>query len=72
MPDTTRAIRAILTAKSEFALRRLANRLGLGETDLVNRAIQVYDLLEAEKAAGVKIVLWEEDGTNRGRELKWE
>jgi hypothetical protein len=58
-----------LIPKAEFALRRVTNRLGITRTDAVNRAIQLYDLIEDERANGGSIYVKHGD---EFRELTWD
>lgn len=51
-----REIKTKLTAKSSQALGILTARTGLSETDIVNRALQIYAYVEAEQAAGRQIL----------------
>lgn len=56
--------RVWLIPKSLFLLAGLAERTGLAEDDVVNRAIQVYDLVQDNLAAGRELV-FREPGTGR-------
>ena len=44
------------------ALARLVERTGMKKVDVVNRALQVYDFIEAEARSGTVIVLRSADG----------
>lgn len=60
--DTPRAtvserITVALVPKVAEELRRIQERTGLSKTDAVNRAISVYDFVDAQVAAGQELVL---------------
>lgn len=51
-----------LTPKSDAALTNLANRTDLNRTDLVNRALQLYDYVDKATEAGMQLMLRGPDG----------
>lgn len=46
-----------LIPKARFALRRVMNLLGLSRVDVMNRAVQLYDLIEHERANGGQVYI---------------
>ncbi|MEU5694228.1 hypothetical protein [Actinosynnema sp. NPDC020468] len=54
---TAERITVALIAKVTEELRRVQERTGLSKTDAVNRAISVYEFLDAQLAAGNELVL---------------
>jgi len=52
-----------LTPKAAASLTSLQDRTGLSKTDLVNRAIALYEFAEAQFAAGREILVRDPDGT---------
>jgi hypothetical protein len=60
--DTPRAtvaerITVALVAKVAEELRRIQERTGLSKTDAVNRAISVYEFIDAQASAGQELIL---------------
>lgn len=51
-----------LSPKASDAMERTAARLGLTWTDVINRALQAYAILEEERAAGADVLLRAADG----------
>lgn len=51
-----------LTPKSDTALTNLAERTDLNRTDLVNRALQLYDYVDKATDAGHQLLLLKPDG----------
>ncbi|MEU4578966.1 hypothetical protein [Nonomuraea sp. NPDC023979] len=51
-----REITTRLTARSTQALGELTARTGLNETDIVNRALQMYASIAAKQASGAQIL----------------
>lgn len=64
-----REIKTKLTSKSSQALGELTARTGLSEVDVVNRALQIYAYIEAEQAAGLKILAHDPGGETHV--LRW-
>lgn len=56
-------IRIHLTAKALDALNELHTQSGASKTDLLNRSIQAFALIEAERRAGGQILVRRPDGT---------
>lgn len=54
-----------LIAQASQALANLQARSGMNRTDLVNRALTVYDFIDAELAAGRAIVIRDRDGKDQ-------
>jgi hypothetical protein len=59
-----REIKTKLTAASSQALGELTARNGDSETDTVNRALQIYAYIEAERAAGRQILIEDQGELN--------
>ena len=55
-------VNVALVAEAVDALARLQDRTGLKKVDLVNRALQVYEFIDAELKAGKQVLLRDEDG----------
>lgn len=58
-------VNAKLTDEASEALRALVERTGLRKTDLVNRAICVYEFVDDELSRGGSFRLKEGDGMER-------
>ena len=52
-----------LIPKSSASLDRLAERTTMSKTDVINRALQLYDFIDGETAAGGQILVRSADGT---------
>jgi hypothetical protein len=48
------------------AINELAQATGLSKTDVINRAVQVYAVLEEARLRGDQLLLRDPDGTTRG------
>lgn len=46
-----------LITKSSDSLDRLASRSGMSKTDVINRALQLYDFIDTEIATGKQILI---------------
>lgn len=57
-----REVKAKLVPSASQALGELAARTGLSETDVINRALQVYTRVEAEQAADRQILSHDPEG----------
>jgi len=55
-------ITVALTPDTATRLDELTARTGLSKTDLVNRAVQVYEFIDAETRAGSQILIRDTDG----------
>ncbi len=58
-------VNVALVAEAVSALARLQDRTGLKKVDLVNRALQVYEFIDAELKAGKQVLLRDEDGRDQ-------
>jgi hypothetical protein len=56
LADEKPVVSVRLIPKSMRALEALAVRNGLTKTDVINRALQVYDYIDAEQAEGRQIL----------------
>lgn len=63
MSGTPRTVAVILIPKVAEDLRRTRARSGLSETDIVNRAITLYEFADSEMAEGGELMLRRPDGT---------
>lgn len=52
-----------LIPQARDAVNRITARLGLSQTDVINRAVLAYDFLEEESAAGADVLIRRKDGT---------
>ena len=59
--DTSR-ITVALIPDAEARLAALAARTGLSKTDLVNRAVTLYEFIDAEIRAGHQVLIRDQDG----------
>ena len=55
-------ITVALTPDTATRLDELTARTGLSKTDLVNRAVQVYEFIDAETRTGSQILIRDTDG----------
>jgi hypothetical protein len=58
-PGVTERITVNLTPKAADGLRRLQERTGLSKTDLINRAVLVYEFIESHLSAGYDLLIRE-------------
>lgn len=58
-------VTVVLIPKARAAVTATAGRLGLSETDVINRAVQAYDYFEEQAAAGATILIWPQHGDIR-------
>lgn len=56
MADEKPVVSVRLIPKSMRALEALAERNGLSKTDVINRALQIYDYIDAEQGRGRQIL----------------
>jgi predicted DNA-binding protein len=63
MPAPER-ITAALIPKASAALAAVAGRTGRSKTDIVNRAIEAYEFIDAEIASGAEILVRHGDRTS--------
>jgi hypothetical protein len=52
----------VLTPRSRVALNELVELLSLSKTDVINRAIQLYRMIENERGNGNELLLRDPDG----------
>lgn len=64
-PAITERINAALIRESSEALTRLQARTGLSKTDAVNRAITVYEFIDAEIREGNEIIVRDSEGRDQ-------
>jgi hypothetical protein len=50
-------ITVALTPKSASDILAIASRTGLSKTDIVNRAVSVYEFLNEQEAAGMELLV---------------
>ena len=55
-------VNVALVAEAVDALAKLQDRTGLKKVDLVNRALLVYEFVDAELKAGKQVLLRDQDG----------
>lgn len=61
-PPVTERITIALVRKAGDDLQKLQDRTGLSKTDLVNRAISVYEFIESNARAGNDLLVRDKDG----------
>jgi hypothetical protein len=64
-PAVVERVNVALIADSAAALGKLQQRTGLKKVDIVNRAVQLYEFLEAQMREGRELVVRDEDGIDR-------
>lgn len=60
-PPATERITIALVRKAGEDLQQLQDRTGLSKTDIVNRAISVYQFIESNAAAGNDLLVRDKD-----------
>jgi hypothetical protein len=63
-------ITVILIPEAERDLQQLQDRTGLSRTDIVNRAITLYEFIEAQLAEGYDLLIHEHTGKVQKVELR--
>ena len=63
MSDVALRITVGLTTKANAAVNWLAERTGMSKTDVVNRAVQLYQFVEQQEADGAQLGLIRPDGS---------
>ena len=58
-----REVTVILIPEAHDAAERTMARRSLSRTDVINRAVQAYDFLDAEMDAGAEVRVHRKDGT---------
>jgi hypothetical protein len=51
-----------LIPKAEQDLQKLQDRTGYSKTDLVNRAVSLYEFIDAQQRDGHKVLIRDKDG----------
>lgn len=64
-PTVSERINAALIRESSEALAKLQDRTGLSKTDAVNRAITVYEFIDAEIREGNEIIVRDSEGRDQ-------
>ncbi|MFI9812187.1 hypothetical protein [Saccharothrix variisporea] len=64
-PAVVERVNVALIAEAAAALGELQARTGLKKVDLVNRALLVYEFIDAELRAGNNVVLRDPDGRDQ-------
>ncbi|MGW4214025.1 hypothetical protein ACWEIJ_38990 [Lentzea sp. NPDC004789] len=64
-PAVVERVNVALIADSAAALGKLQQRTGLKKVDIVNRAVQLYEFVEAQMREGKELVVRDADGTDR-------
>lgn len=61
--ETGQKITVVLVSKAAVDLARTRGRTELSRTDIVNRAISLYEFLDQERDAGAELLLRRRDGS---------
>ena len=64
-PAVVERVNVALIADSATALGKLQARTGMKKVDIVNRAVQLYEFLEAQMREGRELVVRDENGIDR-------
>lgn len=64
-PAVAERINVALITEAAEALSKLQQRTGLKKVDIVNRALVIYEFIDAEMRAGNQIVVRSADGTEQ-------
>ena len=64
-PAVVERVNVALISDSAAALGKLQARTGMKKVDIVNRAVQLYEFLEAEMREGKELVVRDPDGIDR-------
>jgi hypothetical protein len=56
-PTTAERITVALTPRAGADLQQLQERTGLSKTDIVNRAISLYEFIDAQLSAGHQVIV---------------
>ena len=62
-------ITVILIPQADGDLARLHDRTGMSRTDLVNRAVSLYEFIDAQTRDGAEVVVRAADGTEKAMRL---
>ena len=60
---TDHEITVVLVSKVADDLVRTRDRTGLSKTDIVNRAISLYEFIDEERGSGAELLLRRRDGS---------
>ena len=63
-PDILDQITVVLVSKAATDLARTRERTRMSKTDIVNRAISLYDFLDSERESGAELLIRRRDGQN--------
>ena len=61
-PTVVDRVNVALVADAAEALDKLQSRTGVKKVDIVNRALRLYEFIDAEIRAGNKILIRDEEG----------
>jgi len=61
--EIERKITVVLVSKAAADLQRTHGRTDLSNTDIVNRAISLYEFLDEERDSGAELLLRRRDGS---------
>jgi hypothetical protein len=61
--ESDQQVRLALVRQAATDLARTCERSRLSATDIVNRAISLYEFLDAERACGTEVLLRRRDGS---------
>jgi hypothetical protein len=61
-PPTVDRVNVALVAEASEALDKLQSRTRMKKVDVVNRALRLYEFIDAELRAGNKLLLRDEEG----------
>jgi hypothetical protein len=64
-PAVVERVNVALIADSAAALGKLQARTGMKKVDIVNRAVQLYEFVEAQMREGNELVVRDENGIDR-------
>jgi hypothetical protein len=64
-PVATDRVNVALIAEAAQAIAKLQDRTGLKKVDIVNRALSIYEYIDAELRAGNQLVIRNPDGPDQ-------
>jgi len=64
-PVVVDRVNVALIIESAEAMEKLRKRTGLKKVDIVNRALQLYEFIDAEIRAGKKLVVRDSEGIDQ-------
>ncbi|SDC77222.1 hypothetical protein SAMN05216174_104204 [Actinokineospora iranica] len=64
-PGAVERLNVALVAEAADAVAKLQERTGLKKVDLVNRALSIYEFIDAELRAGNKVIIRDPDGVDQ-------